>query len=487
MRRNQAPAFLAITLFFISYGSFSQSPGGVSRQSYWMRGGSTSQQHAVNFNPVIDLQDTKTSGELSRSVYSLTSITAFTVYENPASKEEVPVWQLSGDFGDLALTTKQVFSKSTNTNLVFLKNQPEASRVIIHAYSGQTTKQRAYNDSKDKSAAVLFGDASTVKSTGTQPAVAEFILYERILDNEEAARVETYLALKYGITLQKNYVNSHGRVVWDYEADKNYSNDIAGIARNDQSALYQKQSTSCKAATQLVIGINKIATTNAANNGILNDDNYMIWGDNAQPFLLEENTGATANEIALLQKKWLMKAYGNGLGKLSTELKVDVSSLLHHRFSKEHLQLIIDRSGNGQFAAENCTYITAGDISKEGIATFSNVTWDADASGKDMFTFGVRQSASKNSGANKDAANLVSFQLYPNPVTTGQFRMAVTLDKMADVQVRVYDGTQRLVHSGKGTGQSSYVFTGYINGAAGSYTVKLNTPDTEYSRIIIVQ
>lgn len=483
MRRNQAKAFAAAILLFLSCKSFAQSPGGILRQSYWMRGNPSSQTNAVNFNPVVDLQEAKTTDKLSRYVYSLRRITAFTVYENPASSQEAPVWQLTGDFGDLSLSTKQVSSKSTNTNLVFLKNQPEASKVVVNTYSGQITKRHTFDDSKDKSAAVFFGDAASSKTT-SQPVVAEFILYERILDNHEAARVETYLALKYGITLAKNYVNSLGKTVWNYEADKAYSNNIAGIARDDQSSLYQKQSTSCNATGQLVIGLNKIALSNAANTGAINDKDYFIWGDNGQPFLLQDDI---LNEIMLLQKKWLMKVSAGSADKPSTELKIDVSSLPYTKFSKENLQLVIDRSGNGQFSADNCTYITPDNISSEGVASFSKVIWDADASGKDAFTLGIKASAIKKSAANKDAANLVLFQLYPNPVTTGQFRMAVTLDKVADIQVRVFDGSQRLVHSGKGSGQSSYIFTGYINGAAGSYTVRLTTPDTEYSRIIIVQ
>lgn len=483
MPRNQAKALSAAMLFFISCVSFAQSPGGIQRQSYWMRGKPSLQAQAVNFNPVIDLQETKTAGKLSRHVHSLKSITAFTVYESKALKEELPVWQLTGDFGDLSLTTKQVASQSNATNLIFLKSQPSGSKFIIHTYSGQTTKQPGATVGKEENAAFLFGTAS---AQDPQPAVAEFILYESVLGDEEIARIETYLALKYGITLETNYVNARGKTVWNYEADKEYSNNIAGIGRDDQSALHQKQSTSINAPGQLVIGINKIEVSNAENKASINDNYYLIWGDNAQPFLLQENTSTTSNELTLLQKKWLMKASGSGVDKLSTELKVDISPLLHHKFSKEHLQLVIDRSGNGQFTPENCTYITPDNISKDGIASFSNVTWDADASGKDMFTFGLRSSVLKK-GATKDAANLVSFQLYPNPVTTGQFRMAVTLDKVADVQVRVYDGSQKLVHSGKGSGQSSYVFTGYINSAAGSYTVRLTTPDNEYSRIIIVQ
>lgn len=450
-------------MLFLYYGLFAQSPGGVPQQSYWLRGAVAANGKAsLNFNPAIDLSNSKDRIKLPGSVQSLRKATIFTVYQNPGSGEETPVWEMAGSFGDLQLSTKQVSSKSGNTNIVFARNKPAASEALIHTYLGRIKK----SDNAE-------ADQASIRLT--QPSISEVILYQKILSESDVTKVESYLALKYGITLKKNYVNASGEVVWNFKLDSGYSNNIAGIARDDQSALYQKQATSSNAPDQLVIAIDKIAASNNENTGVINDKNFLVWGDNDQPLTLKEN---------IAEKKWLMKRSGNNADKISTELRIDASALLAGN-SKDSFFLIIDRSGTAEFAAENCTYLTPYSISAEGIASFKNLFWDVDGSGKDAFTFGIK--SAMLFVKNKDAAKMVSFQLYPNPVTDGRFKMAVTLDKPADIQVQIYDIHQRLVHSAKASGQSYYLLPAHITGAAGSYTIRVTTPQTEYSRIIIVQ
>ena len=461
---NVKPVLLSGMLFFC-YGLFAQSPGGVPQQSYWLRGTAAANvKSSLNFNPAIDLSNRKDRIKLPGSLQSLRKATIFTVYQNPGAGEETPVWEMAGRFGDLQLTTKQVSSKSGNTNLVFARNKPAASEALIHTYVGRI--KRNADNTEDEQASIRL----------TQPSISEIILYQKVLAETDINKVESYLALKYGITLRKNYLNAAGEVVWNFKLDSNYSNNIAGIARDDQSALYQKQATSSNTPNQLVIAIDKLAASNSENTGTLNDKHFLIWGDNDQPFTLKED---------IAEKKWLLKRSGNNADKISTELKIDASTLLAANL-KDSFYLIIDRSGTAEFTAENCTYITPYNISAEGIASFKNVFWDADGSGKDAFTFGIKSAIllAKNG---KDAAKMISFQLYPNPVTDGQFKMAVTLDKPADIQVQIYDIHQRLVHSAKATGQSYYLLPAHIRGAAGSYTIRVTTPQTEYSRIIIVQ
>ena len=62
----------------------------------------------------------------------------------------------------------------------------------------------------------------------------------------ERARVESYLAVKYGTTLLSsasagtNYVNSQGNIIWDATANSAYHHDVAGIGRDDASLLDQR-------------------------------------------------------------------------------------------------------------------------------------------------------------------------------------------------------------------------------------------------------
>lgn len=77
--------------------------------------------------------------------------------------------------------------------------------------------------------------------------VSEMILLQAAPSLTETIQIESYLAIKYGLTLGVNgtsidYLNSLGNVVWDQSQDANYNWDIIGIARDDNSAFDQRKS-----------------------------------------------------------------------------------------------------------------------------------------------------------------------------------------------------------------------------------------------------
>ncbi len=93
-------------------------------------------------------------------------------------------------------------------------------------------------------------DAGVPQNQFFHGAMAEFIIYLGDLDlsndvSNETGRIESYLAIKYGQTLPHHYVNSAGTIVRTVSGA--YTNNIAGIARDDASALNQKQSQSVNA------------------------------------------------------------------------------------------------------------------------------------------------------------------------------------------------------------------------------------------------
>jgi len=113
----------------------------------------------------------------------------------------------------------------------------------------------------------------------------EMIVFANKLTDEEVNRVESYLAIKYGKTLSKeqnrNYLSSTGTVVWDGTANNSYYNNVFGIARDDVSSMYQKQSQSVNANQKLIIGAgNSLANTNVANTNTLTEGQFLLTGDN---------------------------------------------------------------------------------------------------------------------------------------------------------------------------------------------------------------
>lgn len=134
--------------------------------------------------------------------------------------------------------------------------------------------------------------------------IAEIVTYSsRKTDanlTQERNRIQSYLAVKYGITLGVNgtsqdYVNSDGTVIWDVNtgvpANDAFNYDIAGIGRDDASSLNQKQSRSVNNATDgtgrtqgvLTMGITDIYDTNSQNPHTLENKQFLMWGNNGVP------------------------------------------------------------------------------------------------------------------------------------------------------------------------------------------------------------
>jgi large repetitive protein len=123
----------------------------------------------------------------------------------------------------------------------------------------------------------LFGD-DTYGNTGN---VNEIITYDRDLTDTERNKVNTYLGIKYGLTLSNNYISAGGTTLWDRAAGS-FNNRITGIGREGVQGLHQKQSKSVDADAIITMGIdNTIAATNATNAGAFDTDaSFLIWGDN---------------------------------------------------------------------------------------------------------------------------------------------------------------------------------------------------------------
>ena len=133
--------------------------------------------------------------------------------------------------------------------------------------------------------------------------IAEVITYDiRKNDASERNRIESYLGIKYGITLgtngtSQNYVNSDGNIIWNSTTNNGFNWNIAGIGRDDVSKLTQKQSRSSNSATEVTIGLGEVAATNTANtNTFTTNKQFLVWGSN--DLALSQN-GSVAKSVTL--------------------------------------------------------------------------------------------------------------------------------------------------------------------------------------------
>ena len=154
--------------------------------------------------------------------------------------------------------------------------------------------------------------------------ITEFASYSSPNSTPNQQKIQSYLAIKYGVTLKEfgtakeafdyecdtDYVDSQGTVIWDASVNAGYNYDVAGIGRDDASELNQKQSKSQNITSDgvdgfgptltngiLTIGLSDVYDTNsnniATNPTTFNDTEYLVWGNNG----VDINLASTAISV----------------------------------------------------------------------------------------------------------------------------------------------------------------------------------------------
>lgn len=101
----------------------------------------------------------------------------------------------------------------------------------------------------------------------------------------EMAKIYSYLSLKYGINYDGgtgNYFNSNGVAIFARNKAGVYHENVFGIARDDKTALYQKQATSYESSFATVF-IGNLETLNETNTAVIdNDQTFVLFGSNGE-------------------------------------------------------------------------------------------------------------------------------------------------------------------------------------------------------------
>jgi len=217
-------------------------------------------------------------------------------------------------------------------------------------------------------------NAGTFTSSGTTFEVAigwwpgwantnsytEAIIWDKELTTIEFHIVETYLAIKYGVTLGVNGVSMDynsvlNTVIWDVVTNNGYAFDVAGISRDDAAGLDQRKSHSINGASTTTF--NDILTvangTDFSNPQLMTDQASLVWGHNNGPSI---NTGVVVNYLTdngqtiqtIFQRHWK----GQETGTVSDlTLEFDLSSVIGVNAvlgnnDLANLRLLVDEDGD---------------------------------------------------------------------------------------------------------------------------------------------
>jgi hypothetical protein len=215
---------------------------------------------------------------------------------------------------------------ATNNAAIF----GDGVQIIQATRDAATWTGTVVNDNGDFSIGTYVDGATN--SSGWDGMIPEVIYYPWQLSATERNKVETYLAIKYGISLGTNaspvsYTASNGTVLWT--GDATYQNNILAVGRDDISGLLQKQSKS-PAGSQLVFTMalgSSIAATNAANStAISTDKQFLAVGDNGQASTFVAYTGTNVN--ARMGRIWKVQETNGDLGSVTVKI-AGVTGITH--------------------------------------------------------------------------------------------------------------------------------------------------------------
>lgn len=311
-------------------------------------------------------------------------------------------------------------------------------------------------------------------------ALLEAMFYPYALTRNQRVAAETYLALKYGITLREDYLSPEGDTLWNHGTDSLFSHTVAGVGCDTLHGLQRLEGVSVE---NNLLRMKLLPTAN--NNKVsLLPRQYLLWGesDGKLSFGAGSAFALAGDSIVLfdlMERTWLVRT--TNTAGLWTRLSVAADSLPR----TDSLYLLIDRSGKGFFDGSECYGPVRAD--SNGMFVF-DVSWDSDNSGTDLFTFACTGTPERlmstmmngDNGGNgnpggstgiRDARNQDGkTAVWPNPASE---RLHVRTGMAAPVEALITNSQGKLLLRQNFAEPSFEINVGSL--ATGSYTLRLQS------------
>jgi hypothetical protein len=265
-----------------------------------------------------------------------------------------------------ATTTRCAIGTTNSAN--GCRDYTEDFKPMIFSYTGNKSGAATMSAFKRS---LLFTSSSTSATTGDNGVligarvqtnvfsgffegfVGEVLFYNSTLNSSNLNKVHTYLALKYGITLdntgggtQGNYISPNGKNIWNAAINSTYHNNIIGIGREDREGLYQNQSHTIDDSTRIYLDF--LATNNSSNTStIFNDSSYIIIGSNKGKLSSTKASSIEKPSIGVfsrLEREWKL-TNSNFLNNFIIDIKLDSEAVLFP-INPADLCLLVDDDGN---------------------------------------------------------------------------------------------------------------------------------------------
>lgn len=392
---------------------------------------------SLNFNPATLVDSIHTL--VFDSIPYAPEYTMVVVYK-PVVVSETAVWRLDYDTGAVrGLTTEHIISGRTSIRYT----DTTTGIPVIN-----TLRQTAPASTAPFVRLTLGGDslAGSVK-------VAEVLYFDRRLGNAMLRRVQSALALRYGITLGPvDYVDGEGNKVWRYADSGLYHHRVTGIGMDSTYGVRQLRSRSEMPGSMLTLATDSLA-----------EGGFLVIGDNDAPLAFESD-GA----IEVLARRWRVNS-------------TDGDIYAHLSF------------GTRAFAAlgDSLVLLVDGLATLPDTVTADAVTYRFVMFPSDTSTFTLAKgsafwhTAMSNGGGKPhvgNGASAVESSIYPNP-STGSYTIEVT--GASWVKVNIYNAQGVLMDSFGGSDRWQYLFDGTLPGGNAYYATVTTESGTQTMKLIV--
>jgi len=216
--------------------------------------------------------------------------------------------------------------------------------------------------------------------------IPEILVFNSNLSHLNKQKIETYLSIKYGITIndisEKNYISSKNEIIWDSKKNKNYNSRITGIGRDDLFGLYQKQSKNWE-DNHFALSSGLAKVTNNQNLTVLNPDSFLLWGDNNQALSFKEMDLLSAHPKRDMARMWKAQVKNTGSIPIKANLYLNRSGLAQS--DKLKLRIFANES---HYQSDLSTDVL-GEKLNDSVYIFKDAVLDSDKDGIDYFTFNL--------------------------------------------------------------------------------------------------
>ncbi len=291
----------------------------------------------------------------------------------------------------------------------------------------------------------------------TKNAIFELLFFPKYISVQKKQKIETYLAIKYGISLEKkqDYYNSDYQKIWDTTENEDFSNRVFGIGYDDGLGLKQKESIHSED------DFLRIAYSNKED---VSDKQFLLVGDNGKDTHFHSEGG-----FERVARTWKFNA--SSVDDF-TQYKFILSSLDTITTQDNNWEYKLSVSDSPDITLDSARLIATTSRTSSQLV-FDNIKLKE---GEQYFTF---MKVPKNYQKEK------LFKIYPNPVSKNQpLQIYIANPESKKIAITIYTINGQLIFSKEDIVLDKQVYK-YQLPSAGVYTVSVTIGDTTSTTKVI--